>query len=62
MSNEQESMGMSAGEFVTALWRGGSTYMLDDETGHTNDGAAPYVHHEDNAFRGCPGCRKECWA
>jgi hypothetical protein len=54
-------MGMSAGEFVTALWRGGSTYMLNKQTGHTNDGAAPYVHHEDNAFQDCSGCKKEGW-
>lgn len=20
-----------------------------------------FVHHEDNAFRGCPGCFKEGW-
>jgi len=62
MSDRQESMGMSAGEFVTALWRGGSTYMLNEQTGHTNNGAAPPVHHEDNAFPSCPGCRKEGWA
>jgi hypothetical protein len=54
--------GMSVADFILGLWNGGGTYMAHPETGHTNDGAAPYVHHEDNAFKSCPGCRKEGWA
>lgn len=53
---------MTAASFVRGLWFGGGTYMLDEKTGHTNDGEAPFVHHEDNAFQSCPGCRKEGWS
>lgn len=51
---------MNVGDFVSGLWSGKSTHMMDEDTGHTNDGDG--VHSRDNAFPSCPGCVQEGWA
>lgn len=53
---------MGARDFVFGLWAGGGTHMINEATGHTNDGEYPFRHDEDNAFRSCPGCKSEGWA